>query len=83
MLHKTTALAALFAAGTALPGIAQERGGTLNFARYDGSNLIDPIYADRNPDIWMVGSLFDTLLTSGANGIEAGLAQTHTVSEDG
>ncbi|WP_271950020.1 ABC transporter substrate-binding protein [Ruegeria faecimaris] len=80
-----TVLGLTVAATLAMPALAQERGGTLNFARYDGSRLIDPIYADRNPDIWMVGSLFDTLLRSSADGnsVEPGLAETYTVSDDG
>lgn len=80
-------LAAAVAAATALttPAMAQDRGGVLNFARYDGSKLIDPIYADRNPDIWMVGSLFDTLLRSSPDGnsVVAGLAESHEMSDDG
>ncbi len=73
------------AAVLAVPAAAQERGGTLNFARYDGSTLIDPIYADRNPDIWMVGSLFDTLLRLGGDGqsLEGGLAESYSLSDDG
>lgn len=73
------------AACLAQPLAAQERGGTLNFARYDGSTLIDPIYADKNPDIWMVGSLFDTLLRSSPDGnaLEPGLAASYEVSADG
>ncbi|MCT4608412.1 MAG: ABC transporter substrate-binding protein [Pelagimonas sp.] len=72
-------------AGLAAPAYAQDRGGILNFARYDGSRLIDPIYADRNPDIWMVGSIFDTLLRLSADGnsVEPGLASAHEVSADG
>lgn len=85
-MKKLMMLGAL-ALSTALvtPIYAQERGGVLNFARYDGSNLIDPIYSDRNPDIWMIGSLFDTLLRTGADGktLEPGLAEAYTVSEDG
>lgn len=75
----------LISTALAAPAFAQDRGGVLNFARYDGSNLIDPIYADRNPDIWMVGSLFDTLLRSSPNGdgVVSGLAEEHSVSEDG
>ncbi len=84
---KRNLLAATLVMATAFstPLIAQERGGTLTFARYDGSRLIDPIYADRNPDIWMVGSLFDTLLRPSADGnsLVAGLAESHTVSADG
>lgn len=76
---------AVLAIALASPAAAQERGGTLNFARYDGSNLIDPIYADRNPDIWMVGSLFDTLLRPSPDGktVSPGLAKSYEVSEDG
>lgn len=85
MHHTLKAATALVVAGLATSALAQERGGTLNFARYDGSNLIDPIYADRNPDIWMVGSLFDTLLrpSPDGKGVVGGLAESHTVSEDG
>lgn len=85
-MHYTNRVtAALVVAGLATSAFAQDRGGTLNFARYDGSNLIDPIYADRNPDIWLVGSLFDTLLRPSidGNGVEAGLAESHVVSKDG
>ncbi|WP_424830518.1 ABC transporter substrate-binding protein [Ruegeria sp.] len=80
-----TVLGLTVAATLAMPAFAQERGGTLNFARYDGSRLIDPIYADRNPDIWMVGSLFDTLLRSSPDGnsVEPGLAEEYSVSDDG
>ncbi len=85
MHHTLKAATALVVAGLATSALAQERGGTLNFARYDGSNLIDPIYADRNPDIWMVSSLFDTLLrpSAGGSGVEPGLAESHAVSGDG
>ena len=79
-----TGMIAALALTTALgmPAAAQERGGTLNFARYDGSRLIDPIYADRNPDIWMVGSLFDSLLRTSEDGntIVGGLAESFAVS---
>ncbi|MES0884150.1 ABC transporter substrate-binding protein [Roseibium sp. SCP14] len=80
-LAMSTALGA-FTIGTA---DAVERGGTLNFARYDGSKLVDPIYADRNPDIWMVGSLFSTLLEPTADGTDlvGSLAESYEVSADG
>ncbi len=84
---KRSLLATALIAATALatPLLAQERGGTLTFARYEGSRLIDPIYADRNPDIWMVGNLFDTLLRPSADGnsVEPGLATSYAVSADG
>ncbi|WP_050604322.1 ABC transporter substrate-binding protein [Ruegeria sp. 6PALISEP08] len=84
-MHLKSVLGLVVASSLAMPALAQERGGTLNFARYDGSRLIDPIYADRNPDIWMVGSLFDTLLRGSADGnsVEPGLAETFSVSDDG
>ena len=84
-MHMKSVLGLMVVTTLAMPALAQERGGTLNFARYDGSRLIDPIYADRNPDIWMVGSLFDTLLRSSADGnsVEPGLAEAFSVSDDG
>jgi peptide/nickel transport system substrate-binding protein len=64
--------------------IAVERGGTMTFARYDDSTVIDPVYADRNPDIWLVTSLYDTLLRNDRDGkVEPGLAESYTVSADG
>ena len=88
---KAAALAIGLALSTALGAYtigsanAVERGGTLNFARYDGSKLVDPIYADRNPDIWMVGSLFSTLLEPNADGTDlvGALAKSYEVSADG
>ncbi|ERP94435.1 peptide ABC transporter substrate-binding protein [Labrenzia sp. C1B10] len=88
---KATALATVLAMSTALSvftyeaASAVERGGTLQFARYDGSKLIDPIYADRNPDIWMVGSLFSTLLESDpqSGAIIGALAEKYEVAADG
>ena len=67
------------------PAQAVERGGTLTFARYDDSTLIDPVYADRNPDIWMVSNLYDTLLRTEADGktVVPGLASDYDLSKDG
>lgn len=78
----TVAMIALLA-GSVSPVWAQDRGGILNFARYDGSKLIDPIYADRNPDIWMVLNLYDTLLTMKDGAATDNLTQSHEVSTDG
>ncbi|GLQ17238.1 ABC transporter substrate-binding protein [Maritalea porphyrae] len=82
ILMATVAATALM---SAFPAIALERGGSLTFARYDDSTLIDPIYADRNPDIWMVTNLYDTLLRTEADGktITSGLAASYKVAEDG
>lgn len=81
-LMATVAVTAMM---SAFPAIALERGGSLTFARYDDSTLIDPIYADRNPDIWMVTNLYDTLLRTEADGktVTAGLASDYTVAADG
>ncbi len=66
------------------PAAAVERGGAMSFARYDDSVLIDPVWAERNPDIWMVTNLYDTLLRNGEKGaLEPGLAEKHAVSADG
>jgi peptide/nickel transport system substrate-binding protein len=86
---KKTLFAAAVAATLALaltgPLAAQERGGTLKFARYDGSKLVDPIYAERNPDIWMVGSLYSTLLerAGDGSGLTGALAASFSQSSDG
>ncbi len=82
LLMATVAAAAMF---SAVPSMAIERGGALTFARYDDSTLIDPIYADRNPDIWMVSNLYDTLLRTEADGktVTSGLAASYDVAEDG
>lgn len=70
-------------AGTLAPAYAQDRGGVLNFARYDGSKLIDPIYADRNPDIWLVTNLFDSLLAMKDGKVVDNLTSSHALSDDG
>lgn len=79
------ASAIAFNALAAVPAFALERGGSMTFARYDDSTLIDPVYADRNPDIWMVPNLYDTLLHTGADGktIKPGLAESYEVTADG
>jgi len=82
LLMATVAATAMM---SAFPAIALERGGSLTFARYDDSTLIDPIYADRNPDIWMVTNLYDTLLRTEADGktVTSGLASDYSVGADG
>ncbi len=29
---------------------------------------IDPVWADRNPDLWMINALYETLLRNGRDG---------------
>lgn len=68
----------------ATSAFAIERGGAMTFARYDDSTVIDPVYADRNPDLWMVNGLYETLLRNGPDGsVVPGLAEAHEVSADG
>lgn len=63
---------------------AVERGGKMTFARYDDSTVIDPVYADRNPDIWLVTSLYETLLRNDSDGqIVPALAEHFATSADG
>lgn len=85
MKHLILAASLAVASVVAGPALADGHKNTLHFARYDGSKLIDPIYARRNPDIWMVGSLFDTLLRPSADGnsVEPGLATDWSTSENG
>lgn len=64
--------------------LAIERGGAMTFARYDDSTVIDPVWADRNPDLWMVTNLYETLLRNGPDGsIVPGLAESYDVAADG
>ena len=83
MKHLSTVAMIALLAGSVSSAWAQERGGIMNFARYDGSKLIDPIYADRNPDIWMVLNLFDTLLTMKDGVAVDNLTKSHEISADG
>lgn len=86
-MRKWTALllGAAFVCGSFAPAVqAAERGGKMIFARYDDSTVIDPVYADRNPDIWLVTSLYETLLRNDRDGkIVPALAENYTVSPDG
>ncbi|BBD40736.1 peptide ABC transporter substrate-binding protein (plasmid) [Aminobacter sp. Y103A] len=77
-------LGAALGFGAATSALAIERGGSMTFARYDDSTVIDPVWADRNPDLWMITSLYETLLRNGADGaIEPGLAESYAVAGDG
>ncbi|MGH6806166.1 MAG: ABC transporter substrate-binding protein, partial [Ensifer adhaerens] len=61
-------LGAALGLAAATSALAIERGGAMTFARYDDSTVIDPVYADRNPDLWMVTGLYETLLRNGPDG---------------
>lgn len=60
-------------------------GGTMTYGRYADSLFLDPVLNDANLDIWVLNSLYDTLLQSTADGtgIEPMLATGYEVSEDG
>ena len=68
--------------GTAL---AQVRGGELRYGRYADSLFLDPVLNDANLDIWVLTNLYDTLLqpTEDGTGVQPGLANEVTPSEDG
>lgn len=70
------------------PGLAQaavKRGGRLVYGRYADSLQLDPIWTDANVDIWVMSSIYDTLLypTNDGLGVQEGLAKKWSVSEDG
>lgn len=77
-------LGATISLAAATSALAIERGGSVAFARYDDSAIIDPVWADRNPDLWMINALYETLLRNGPDGsLVPGLAEKHEVSADG
>src|SRR5262249_57567444 len=60
---------------------AATRGGTLTYARYADSLLLDPVLNDANVDIWILTNLYDTLLqpTADGKGVQPGLATPYPV----
>ncbi|MCB0130359.1 MAG: hypothetical protein KDD78_05910, partial [Caldilineaceae bacterium] len=60
-------------------------GGTLTFGRYADSLFLDPVLNDANLDIWVLNSLYDTLLqsTQDGTGVEPMLATGYEAAEDG
>lgn len=70
---------------TAAAPAAGAAGGTLRFGRYADSLFLDPVLNDANLDIWVLNSLYDTLLQStlDGQGIEPMLAESYEVAEDG
>ncbi len=67
-----------FAADSASAAVAPKRGGTMIYARYADSLFLDPVLTDANVDIWVMNSIYDTLLlpTIDGKGVQEGLA-TH------
>ncbi len=63
---------------------APARGGKMIYARYTDSLLLDPVMNDANDDIWVINSIYDTLLLPTADGlsVQPGLA-TKWESGDG
>jgi peptide/nickel transport system substrate-binding protein len=61
------------------------RGGKLTYARYADSLELDPVMTDANVDIWVMNSIYDTLLlpTSDGAGVQPGLATKWDLSDDG
>ena len=70
---------------TAAAPVAGAAGGTLRFGRYADSLFLDPVLNDANLDIWVLNSLYDTLLQStlDGQGIEPMLAESYAVADDG
>ncbi len=62
-----------------------KRGGTLSYGRYADSLLLDPVFNDSNTDIWVLSSLYDTLLLPSDDGrsVQPGLAVRWHVTPDG
>ncbi|WP_237180490.1 ABC transporter substrate-binding protein [Roseomonas haemaphysalidis] len=67
------------------PARAARRGGTLVFARYADSLVLDPTQTAQNADIWISLNLYDTLLqpTPDGKALQPGLAASHSISDDG
>jgi len=84
MSHPRLSRRAVLAAGAGFATVslgggakaAPTRGGTLVFARYADSQLLNPVKTELNVDIWVMNSIFDTLLlpTADGKGLQPGLA---------
>jgi len=73
------------AAESATDASAAATGGTMIYGRYADSLFLDPVLNDANLDIWVLNSLYDTLLhsTEDGQGIVEALATGYEVAEDG
>lgn len=79
------ALAASLMLGACYSAMAVERGGTLTYGRYADSLFLEPVLNDGNFDIWVLSSIYDTLVlpTKDGQGVEPGLATDWRVAGDG
>ena len=64
---------------------APKRGGKLVYGRYADSLFLDPVLNDANVDIWVINSVYDTLLlpTADGLGVQEGLASKWAFSDGG
>jgi peptide/nickel transport system substrate-binding protein len=71
-----------FMSGTAN---AATRGGRLVYARYADTLFLDPVLTDANVDIWIMNSIYDTLLspTPDGSGVQEGLATKWVLGDGG
>lgn len=85
-LSRRTILAGAAALAT-LPARAATplRGGRFIYARSADSLQLDPVFTDSNTDIWVMNSIYDTLLLPGpeGKGFVPGLATSWTMAADG
>jgi len=84
----TMMLGAGAALAAGLPGTAQAapvRGGKLIYGRYADSLFLDGVNTELNVDIWVLNSIYDTLLlpTSDGLGLKPGLATKWETGDDG
>lgn len=77
------AVAAVLALMPAAQADTITRGGTLTYARYIDSELLDPVLNDSNSDIWIIPNIYDTLLLETADSKIEGLLATDWKFEDG
>lgn len=59
------------------------RGGTITYARYIDSEVLDPVLNDSNSDIWILPELYSTLLEETADGKVQGQLATKWAFENG
>src|SRR5450432_1423478 len=86
-MARWTRMMILAAALIGLAGAAEAatRGGTMTYARYADSLLLDPVFNDANVDIWILTNIYDTLLqpTADGKGVVPGLATAYKIADDG